>query len=140
MAKSLLCVQKIANSPARPALIGRLTRRVTATTTRNTIVLATRIDNKNIQLTEERSSSARERKISAGSENEPTKVLRPFTSVWEIRLIRPATYLQKEGTYVNSNTYFSNVQHNDNNLYKLLVDQIQNSFQIDVSCKLKAWF
>lgn len=83
-------MQNIANSPARPALTGRRTSKVTIMTEKKTIPLAIKIARRNRQLTEVRSSLASDMKIRDGSEKVPTKVLRPFASVSEIKLRRPA--------------------------------------------------
>ena len=115
MAKSLLCVQKMEKSPALPRLTGLLTSSVTIPTAKNTMVLATRMASRNVQFTELpargdtvrswrkrerldthlRSSSARDRKIRDGRAKVPTNVFSPLASVCEIKLNRPARYLEK---------------------------------------------
>lgn len=87
----------MANIPARPKLCPLLTtNKVTITTERNTMVFETRIESRNFQFTEVKSSCAKDMKIKEGSENVPTKVFMPFASVSEIRFIRPAKYLENK--------------------------------------------
>lgn len=90
IAKSLLCVQNIAKIPARPTLTGLPTNNVTIITAKNTILFAINIDNKNSQLTADKSNSANDMKINDGKANVPTNVFIPFASVSEIKFIRPA--------------------------------------------------
>jgi hypothetical protein len=52
MAKSLLWVQKMENSPALPRFTGRLISSVMMPTPKNTTALAISNDNKNFQFTE----------------------------------------------------------------------------------------
>lgn len=95
IAKSLLCVQNIAKMPALPKLIGLPTNIVTTITEKNTMLLAIKIDKRNVQLTEVKSSCANDININDGNENVPTKVLMPLASVSDIRFIRPAKYLKQ---------------------------------------------
>lgn len=103
-AKSLLCVQNIANIPALPKLIGLPTNRVTTITEIKTMVLDMRIDNRNIQFTLLRFNSAMDIKIKDGNENVPTNVFIPLASVSLTRFMRPAKYLQKYKVKQKSNT------------------------------------
>lgn len=66
-----------------------------AATPRKTIALATRMASKNVQLTDERSSSAIDKNIRHGKEKLATKVLRPLVSDCGKIPRRPATYLQQ---------------------------------------------
>lgn len=102
IAKSLLCVQNIANIPARPKFNGRPTSNVIIITEKNTILLAIKIDNRNNQLTEPNSNSAKDIKISEGNENVPTNVLIPLASVSDIRFMRPAKYLKNNSLHLTS--------------------------------------
>lgn len=95
IAKSLLCVAKIANSAARPEFVGRVTIRDTPSTTKNTHALARKTANKNFQLTNEKSSFARDKNINDGRANVPTNVFRPLASGFDIISSLPAIYLQQ---------------------------------------------
>lgn len=90
IAKSLLCVQNIAKSPALPKLSGRTTSSVINKTAIKTIALDMSIDKRKVQLTVLQFSSARDKKISEGSAKLPTKVFKPLLSVFEIIFKRPA--------------------------------------------------
>lgn len=72
MAKSLLCVQKIANIPALPKFSGRTTNNVINITEKNAIDLEIRIANRNLQLTVPKLISDNEMKIKLGNANVPT--------------------------------------------------------------------
>lgn len=93
MAKSLLCVQNVANIPARPKFNGRDTNIVIATTKKNTIPFEMSIDRRNFQFTVCQSNSTNDRNINDGNENVPTNVFRPFVSALVIILRTPAKYL-----------------------------------------------
>lgn len=93
-AKSLLCVQNIANIPALPRFIGFETSSVTAITEKNIIPLANRIASRNIQLTVLKSRRASDRNMRDGKAKVPTNVAIPLDSVEETTFRRPATYLK----------------------------------------------
>lgn len=80
MAKSLLCVEKIANRAARPGLEALVVIIDTARTTKKTELLASNTASRNLQLTSEKSSFARDKNIRDGSANVPTNVFRPLAS------------------------------------------------------------
>lgn len=80
MAKSFVWVQKMARSPARATLVGRVTTTIMITTKKNMIVFEMNIARMNIQLTDDRSSLHSEIKINEGRENFPTKVFNPEVS------------------------------------------------------------
>lgn len=94
MAKSLLCVQKMAKMPARPRFKGLPTNKVIIITAKNTTPFAINTEVKNSQFTEERFKVASDIKIRDGNEKVPTKVLMPFASVSDIIFMRPAKYLK----------------------------------------------
>lgn len=87
-------MQKIANIPARPKLMGLPTRRVIIITVVKTMVFEIRIERRKSQFTDDRFNCAKDMKIREGRENVPTNVLMPFDSVSEMRFIRPAKYPQ----------------------------------------------
>lgn len=93
MAKSLLWVQNMANNPALPKFRGLATNNDTTITLKNIIAFAISIAKRNHQFTMAKFSSARDMKIKLGSAKFPTNVFRPFASVCEMMLNRPATYL-----------------------------------------------
>lgn len=81
IAKSLVCVQNIANNPARAVFVGLVTTTVIISTKKNIMVLDTKMANMNIQFTDERSIWHSEMNINEGSENLPTNVFNPDVSL-----------------------------------------------------------
>lgn len=90
MAKSLLCVQNMANIPARPKFNGRVINNDTIPTAKNTIHFAIKIANKKIQFTVFQSNDTSDVNINEGNANVPTNVFRPLVSAFEIIFNRPA--------------------------------------------------
>lgn len=90
IAKSLLCVQKIARIPARPKLSGRVISNDTMPTAKKMIHFEMRMAVKNVQLTVLQSSATSDVKISDGNANVPTNVFRPFVSAFVMIFDRPA--------------------------------------------------
>lgn len=93
-AQSLVCVVKIAQSPARAVLREPGSRQVTPSTVKNTAALARSMPKMKVQFTEVNSTRTKEVKMTEGSANVPTKVFKPLTSDCEMIPSLPAVYLE----------------------------------------------
>lgn len=71
----------MANSAARLGFEGLLINNDKIKTIQNTVLLASNIASKNLQLTKEKSNLANDKKINDGRANVPTKVFSPFASM-----------------------------------------------------------
>lgn len=78
IAKSLLCVQNIANRPALAISGGLVTSTVIIATVTNTKVLDISKDPKKTKFTDDKSNTAILTNISDGKANVPTNLLRPI--------------------------------------------------------------
>lgn len=90
MAKSLLCVQKMAKMPARPKFNGLVINSDTMPTAKNTIHFEMRMANRNIQFTVCQSNATSDVNINDGNANVPTNVFNPLVSAFVIIFSRPA--------------------------------------------------
>lgn len=94
IAKSLLCVQNIANRAALAMSGGLVTNTVIKATDTNTRVLDRSSDPRKTKFTDDNSNTAILTNISDGKANVPTNLFKPIPAAWLTRPKRPDKYLK----------------------------------------------